>query len=353
MNEVRLATAVSGETPSGHAVIQTIVNEIQEILSNVQQQLLFQFTETNSLPKQIQMISVLRKLDSMIIDRFLSFERFESLAAASKSASHDPNQSASKDPQQIREEIRQHYLQTAEVKHQMDFLEAKNVLLQRNLESQWGGDDLGASSQARSGGSNTDRQRDPSASQHRLGPYGKAIELVEVYRTSLYSIAAQFTALFGDPPQPRTKPAPSSSSSTARQPPVLLPDAAESSLAQLCEASPTFSSRTILRSWVTRQVAHFLAQLRVLVGQIEEGNSVRSVFEQVLFFAARMSSVGADFTALALPVFEELALAKARREMAATFAQFLTILQHEKITADLLAGTDSLSVAADLKEQVS
>lgn len=328
-----LAAEVKGEGGGGggagvQAVIQTIVSEIQEILSGVAQQLLLQFTETNSLPRQIQMIAVLRKLDVLTVDRFLSFERFDhssssplpSLASASQEGGGGGA------GQRTREEIRSRFLRTAELKHQMDFLEAKSAWLEKNLGDNSTRDPPNSpppSLTRQSSHSTT------SSSSHRLGPYGRAVEMLETRRTSLFSIITQFNALFLDHQLSST-----SSSLTAK-------DKAE-------RENSLSTTSAILQSWTTRQIAQFLADLKELLRQVEEGASVRSLFEQSLYFASRLSTVGADFTAAVLPVFEEVALTRLRKDMELTFSQFLTILQTEKISFDSSDGSHS-----ELKEQVS
>ena len=47
------------------------------------------------------------------------------------------------------------------------------------------------------------------------------------------------------------------------------------------------SATTILSAWITRQVARLLDELRLLLPQVDEGASLRSVLEQSLFFASR------------------------------------------------------------------
>jgi hypothetical protein len=330
-NEVRVNTSprTGGQwqvDSSGSAVVQTIVSEIQEILSGVTQSLLFQFTETSSLPQQLQMISVLRKMDSMTIDRFLSFEKFDSSAKNNSLkdslTNHSTSSSTTSSQFGPREEIRAHFLQSAELKHQMDFLEAKNVWLQRNLDNS---ETSNGSGSAGSGLGLTTGQQ--SHHSHKLGAYGKAIEMIEVYRTSLFAVITQFNALFLDHQlqQPQLKSNSTnnntSNSSTTNQ----LPSAKEKAL---------FSSQTILRSWVIRQLEQFFSSLRTLLVLIDEGNSFRSIFEQVLFFASRLSSVGADFTTLAIPVFEEVVMERTKKELETTFTHFVTLVTYEKITFD-------------------
>jgi hypothetical protein len=92
-----------------------------------------------------------------------------------------------------------------------------------------------------------------------LGPYGRAIELLEVNRTSWFAVVTQFKALFED-----------NVSGTGSHP-----------------------STAILGAWATRQVQQLLVNLQQLLPNIDEGASLRAVLEQTLFFAHRMSQVRA------------------------------------------------------------
>jgi hypothetical protein len=400
--ERNAAVAVSSSSSSsneGQAVIQKIVNEISDILLNLSSSLLFQLTELSSLPKQIQILSILRKMDSLIIDRILSLERFDALqhvqqqqqtqlqqqmsslsSASLSSSSFDDHQqqgiktpgglennrsgsvsgSGKDDSQHLRDIIRQQFLQNSEIKHQMDFLEAKNVWLQRNLENYSSTSATGSgsslsekSSHSHSTGAAGGIAASSSQHQHhRLGPYGKAVEMLEIRRTSFYSIITQYHALFTDYYQMTLSS--SSSSSTANKATSATgtasamkkkqdgSSAVSSSQQQQQQQSsslpividdhyPQWTCSLILKAWMTRQIETLLSELKSLLLAIDDGSSIRSLFEQSLYFASRLGTVGCDFTALLIPLFEDISLNKFKKEMEANYQHWIIILKNEKI----------------------
>jgi len=104
--------SIEGQSRGGSDVVQNIVDEVQFTLLGLRQQLLQLLTEQSSLPKEIQILATLRKLDSLLIDRQLALERHE-------------NDSLSHLPEKDREMLRNHILKCAETRLQMDFLEAR------------------------------------------------------------------------------------------------------------------------------------------------------------------------------------------------------------------------------------
>jgi hypothetical protein len=381
----------------GQAVIQKIVNEISDILLNLSSSLLFQLTELSSLPKQIQILSILRKMDSLTIDRILSLERFDALQyyqqqqqqqvlSSVSSSSFDEtaavkegmklqsdinrgsssNSSIKDDSQQLRDIIRQQFLQNSEIKHQMDFLEAKNVWLQRNLEnyssssataststSSLSEKSSHSSSTSTTSLTNTGTSSTSSQQHHRLGPYGKAVEMLEIRRTSFYSIITQYHALFTDYYQ-MTLSSSSSASSAGGNKSTLATGTASTmkkkqdgaSVSSIASSSsqqhprppividdhyPQWTCSLILKAWMTRQIETLLSQLKSLLLLIDDGSSIRSLFEQSLYFASRLGTVGCDFTALLIPLFEEISLNKLKKELEANYQHWVIILKNEKI----------------------
>ena len=55
---------------------------VQDTLLGLRQQLLQLLTEQSSLPKEIQILATLRKLDSLLVDRQLALERHDNDALA-------------------------------------------------------------------------------------------------------------------------------------------------------------------------------------------------------------------------------------------------------------------------------
>ena len=109
-SEVR---SVEGKSRGGSDVVQNIVDEVQSTLLGLRQQLLQLLTEQSSLPKEIQILATLRKLDSLLVDRQLALERHDNEALLALS-------------EKDREALRSHILKCAETRLQMDFLEARS-----------------------------------------------------------------------------------------------------------------------------------------------------------------------------------------------------------------------------------
>lgn len=263
-SEVR---SVEGKHRGGSDVVQNIVDDVQSTLLGLRQQLLLLLTEQSSLPKEIQILATLRKLDSLLVDRQLALER------------HD-NESLAHLDDKNREILRSHILKCAETRLQMDFLEARTVWLEKITDKALNGG-LGAAAALEQSieGYTAPTSTDGGLSTAKatstgtigiLGPYGKVIEMLEVNRTSWFSVVTQFNALFQD----------SAKQATGAHPPS-----------------------SILSAWIVRQTAKLLHDLQLLLPGIEDGASLRSVLEQALFFATRMGQVGCDFTSLMMPMF--------------------------------------------------
>jgi conserved oligomeric Golgi complex subunit 8 len=268
---------------AGSNVVQSIVDDVYKTLLSLRSQLLQLLTEDSSLPQELHILGTLRKLDTLMIDRQLSLERYNNEKFMQLS-----------EPQ--RDEIRRHMLKGSESRLQMSFLEARSLWLRKQFERS----------------STMSSITNPSAvggeikstvtGSDNLGPYGKAIEMLEVSRTAWFSIITQYNALFAD-----HKDGPSAG------------------------AHPTDA---ILYAWVTRQVDKLLHHLKLLLPQIEEGGSIRSIFEQTIFFATRMREVGGDFTSLALPIFTDVICQRVIHDWKFALEQFQRILETEKIVLD-------------------
>lgn len=133
-------------------------------------------------------------------------------------------------------------------------------------------------------------------------PYGKAIEMLEVNRTAWFSIITQYNALFSDH--------------------------IEGNIVSCVGAHP---SDAILNAWITRQVSKLSRVLKVLLPQIEDGGSIRSILEQTMFFSSRMREVGGDFSGLALPIFNDALVHRVVHEWRNAVEQFKRIVATEKI----------------------
>jgi hypothetical protein len=82
-------------------------------------------TEQSSLPKEIQILGTMRKLDGLLVDRQLALERHDNDALA---------QLGDKE----KDTLRNHIFKCAETRLQMDFLEARyNFILLSRMYIPW------------------------------------------------------------------------------------------------------------------------------------------------------------------------------------------------------------------------
>lgn len=302
----------NGKLRGGSGVIQTIVDDVHHTLSGLRHQLLVQLTENTALPKEISILATLRKLDGLLIDRHLSQGKYE----ADNMHGNGANKGASSH-QAHREKMRQTLAQNSEVRIQMDFLEARTIWLHRSAERALHLQKPDAESKSSDDlTSSPVKPRDSSSVGNKasLGPYGKAIEMLEIRRTAWFAVITQFNALFQE------------THSTGNT--VSKSASAEHFSLQ------TFSPAIVLSTWATHQVNQLLRELQVLLAAIEDGASLRSVLEQSLFFASRMGQVGCDFSGLVLPLFQEIMLERFSKEVTRAMENFKIMLLTEKISFD-------------------
>lgn len=276
------STNGSNKLRSGSGVVLTIVDEVHHTLAGLRQQLLHSLTENTSLPKEIQILATLRKLDGLLIDRYLSVSR------------HDNEVMATLTDKQ-REHLRSQLVENSETRLQMDFLETRTIWLSRHSDKST----INTTTKDKESSNNSSTQ-----SSTFLGPYGQTIETLEMKRTAWFAIITQFNALFlqkGDV----------NVSTSASQLAV-----------------------KILNAWTSRQVYLLLEELKVLLPQIEEGASLRSVLEQSLFFSSRMSQVGCDFSFLLVPLFSDVLKEKIQRDVSKVSEYFKMMMINEKISFD-------------------
>ena len=285
---------------------------MQQTLLGLRQQLLQVLTEQSSLPKEIQILSTLRKLDSLLVDRQLALER------------HDNDALANLD-EKSRDNIRVHILKCAETRLQMDFLEARTLWLEKITDKALNGG-IGASAaleQSMEGYVPNNGSQDNSAEESTnggtpviklsggvLGPYGRVIEMLEVNRTSWFNVVTQFNALFQESEQ-------ASSSAYSAHPPA-----------------------SLLSAWLTKQTQKLLYDLQALLPNIEDGSSLRSALEQSLYFASRMGQVGGDFSGLILPLFCKIITDRINTDLDKTLGHFKVMINNERYILD---GADGYS----------
>lgn len=287
--------SVDGKVRGGSSVVQSIVDDVHQTLVTLRLQLLVMFSESIALPKQMSLLATLRKLDCLFIDRQLALERYDNPIMASLS-------------EKQREVLRAQLQQQVESKLQMDYLEARAVWLRKVADRAMFGGGL-TSVESGTGevaeGQNSSGVGSMGLNRSDLGPYGQAIELLEVNRTSWYSIVTQFGALFG------------------------------ASASNYSNSESDSESNCILGAWVGRQVHGLLTELQLLLPAIEGASSLRTVLEQALFFASRMAEVRVDFTGLLLPIFKGDILRRVDKDVALALCTFKTMVSTERVTIEV------------------
>jgi hypothetical protein len=301
---------------SGSGVVQSIVDDVHSTLVQLRMQLLINLSENISLPKQMTVLATLRKLDNIFIDRQLALERADSAVLANLSTDKQREQA-----------LRKQFHQLAESKLQMDFLEARTVWLKKgsdhspfgslanNTNASNNPDATTAATTTVTNSSagddptniNGDQQQQQQQQRADLGPYGQAIELLEVNRTSWYTIVIQYKSLF----------------------PETTEDSNDSTM------DHEITSTSILGAWINKQVFALIHELHTLLPQIDSMTSLRTVLEQALFFATRMSEVGCDFTALLVQCFKEVLCVRAEKELVLAVSHFKNMIANEKITIEV------------------
>ena len=256
--------SIDGKARGGSGVVQSIVDDVHTTLLSLRQQLLHLLTEQASLPRELQILATLRKLDGLLIDRQLALERHE-------------NEILARMTDKQREQLRQHLLQCSETRLQMDFLEARSVWLERVADRALHGLSGEGISMITRTESPEEKSMISSSGRGSLGPYGQALEMLEVNRTTWFSVVTQFKALFE-----------------------------ENTEVELCSHPPT----AVLGAWAARQIHQLLSNLQQLLPSIEEGASLRAVLEQTCFFSNRMGQVGCDLSSLAMPLFRQALLSR-------------------------------------------
>ena len=283
----------AAEGSPGNDVIQSIVADVHCSLVGLRRNLISVLAQHSSLPK-LQTLATLRKLDGQLIDRQLVIERHRSEAMSQLS-----------DPQ--RDRLRAHLVGNCETRLQMEFLEARSLWLERErVEGLGGTQETFSCVEQRVSAAAGSSPRGAS-----LGPYGKAVELLEASRSSWFAVVTQFNALFS----PSNTAANTSTSSGS---------------------SDAYPSVSILSAWVGSQTQRLLADLEALCAQIEEGAALRAVLEQALFFGERMGQVQCDFSVAAVQIFHKLLAQRVKQDLQAALRHFRTMLQRERFSAAVL-----------------
>lgn len=271
----------------GNSVVISIVNDVHATLADLRRQLLVHLSEDSSLPKLLHTLTALRRLDGILIDRQLS--------AAAASGSVCGNNS---------DEIHIRLMQRVETALQMNFLEARSLWVHAQVENAFSRRQQSMLSGRRSlDDADGTSANSSSSSGTFLGPYGRGIELLEIYRSSWFSVVSQFNALF---------------------------------VSSSCE----HPSASLLAYWVEDQISLLLSELSGLLRDIEEGPSMRSLLEQCLLFSDRMREVGCDFRVHLLPIFEQAVVWRVVTMWSKGLSNFKQIVVTEKFIARGLLDED-------------
>jgi hypothetical protein len=285
-SEVRVGSS-SSKTGGGYGVVQGIVDDVHVTLVDLRRQLLIQLSEESSLPKLLQILGVLRKLDSVLIDRQLEGEKHSSFSSV---LSSDKSFGV----------IRENLMKRIETTLQMNFLEARSVWMERTIRDVL----LGRSSRGRASHGVSDREvsnTSTSAGNTVLGPYGRGIELLEACRSSWFSVVTQYNALFA-------------------------------------ESVGEYSSKSLLSCWLENQLQGFEVELKELLVKIDEGPSVRSLIEQCYSFSDRMSQVGCDFSNRIDLIFEDVVFSRIGNTWRSCLSSFKHMVEMEKCMVEVEDG---------------
>lgn len=286
-----LATEVQADAKRHYSgsssMIQSIVDDVQHTLVDLRQQLFLSLTESCSLPRQLYFLGILRKLDGLLIDRQLPLGLRDGVEEGSSGAAATAR------------EYRSHIIRSTETRLQMDFLECRSIWLEKlsGSASQPLKSIAAMSSTDAWDDSTYNRSGARSGKADGLGHYGQAIELIEVNRTAWFEIITHFSALFHD-------------------------------------TVGSVPSVSILSSWCWTQYRRFAADLFVIVSKIDDGPSLKSILEQCLLFATRMSSLGCDFTEDIISQFGDIILKRFETQCTSSQDRFETMLLTERYVTE-------------------
>ena len=278
-----------------------------------------------SLPKQIEIVSIVKKIDALLLDRQVF------LAQHSGSG-----QGQEVDKAQLQAASRTHLL--------MEYLQARGVWLQRRSTSA-----AGQQQQRQEAGQGQTIVQGGTG----MSSYGMITELIDTTRTCLYSIIIEYRALFDDELQVEVL-------GRGRQP----------------------TARLVLHAWVMQQVQQVLARLESYLlardhpsapvagpgpglnragpgpgdGASLDGTSYRALFEQCLFLNLRLKSVGFNVHDLICQTFSQCVFARLSRQWGVALVQFKSMIATERVQIED-SGEDSegsgSSGKGQMKEQVA
>ena len=216
------STEKSAASLGGAAVILGVVSEIRTTMVTLRDNLLRKLRTPVQLPLCLNIISNLRRLDTLVLEKAKP-EQLKQLTAS------------------------------LELKLQVDFLDARTLWLQSELEA-------------------VERS---SVTQRGDVDVQWLLDLVEKNRTLWFEIGTQFRAIFTS-------------------------DDAGGSIDK--------SADLVLSSWVVRRVESFVAMLAQQLMRVRDGAQLHHLFEHTMFMGASLGRLGADFRPLVAPLFEDAVL---------------------------------------------
>lgn len=271
----------SGEVKKGNSVITSIVDSVHKTLGSLRVQLFNSLTENISLPKELEILGTLRKLNGLLIDRQLSLEKHA-------------NDKISALNEEQRDQMRQHLVRSSETLLQMEYLEARTAAIEKSIDNiqSFTGTSISSNSNSEpvlalrtAPSSSSDKTLDSFGvgmdGSMGIGLQGRLLEAIEIQRSMWFTTIKNFGALFG----------------TGKEE----------------EKNKTSSSQSpdiVISAWVTQMVTRFQRDLVTALPKVEEGSGLRAILEQTLYFCDRLGQVGCDFTQVVLPLFEKVQLDK-------------------------------------------
>ncbi len=351
------ADGAEGEHPRV-GVVSSIVLDVRRSLLALRGQLITQLSQHASLPKALSTLATLRKLDGILIDQQMARTRHAHVGLGGTAASHGRGRdsSANKNPNALgnsitmtatefseeqRDALRACLVRSCETRLQMEFLEGRSNWIHAHAgEAGSVGIDAGASREDESGSSSSSAAEKASAlspglaapsSSASLGPYGKALEMLEAARTSWFTVVTQYNAVFG------TMDSSSMSSSSS--------GSGSGSAGASANVNGTYPSTSILSAWVSAQVGALLRDLEDLCHGVDEGAALRAILEQSLFFGQRMAQVGCNFNAVLVPLFERIIVERISVLVGDAVRHVKHILDTERYNPAQAAASNSLSAS--------